>query len=134
MRRPEASHKVRSGRRSAAVGSGLVAKVTASPDAPLDKLLDLRGDLSRSIGGHSAAVVRLSSRVTAAPFDGDLPVELDERWTNGSGPPSTRWTTTCIGTGWSGRLPGPPDRTSTSCSTKARASGGGGPDRRGPRV
>lgn len=65
----------------AAVGSGMVARLPAFPDAPLNELLDLRSDLSGPLGRYRAAVVRLSSKITAGPFDADLPVELDDLWT-----------------------------------------------------
>lgn len=64
----------------AAVGSGLVARLPAFPSAPLDEILDLRSDLSGPLGRYRAAVVRLSARVTAGPFDTDLPLELDDLW------------------------------------------------------
>lgn len=64
----------------AAVGSGLVARLPAFPEAPLDELLDVRGDLAGPLGRYRAAVVRLSAQITARPFDDDLPAVLDDLW------------------------------------------------------
>lgn len=63
-----------------AVGSGLVARLPAFPDAPLDEILDLRGDLAAPLGRYRGAVVRLSDRLQAGPFDKDLPDEIDDLW------------------------------------------------------
>ena len=65
----------------AAVGSGLVARLPAFPDAPLDEILDLRDDLAGPLGRYRAAVVRLSDRLHAGPFDEDLSAEMDDLWT-----------------------------------------------------
>jgi len=65
----------------AAVGSGLVARLPAFPDAPLDELLDLRKDLAGPLGRYRAAVVGLADRLQAGPFDEDLSVEMDDLWT-----------------------------------------------------
>lgn len=64
----------------AAVGSGLVARLPAFPDAPLDELLDLRDDLTGPFGRYRAAVVRLTDRLHAGPFDDDLSAEMDDLW------------------------------------------------------
>lgn len=64
----------------AAVGSGLVARLPAFPDAPLDEILDLRGDLAAPLGRYRSAVVRLSDRLQAGPFDKDLSGEIDDLW------------------------------------------------------
>lgn len=64
----------------AAVGSGLIARLPAFPEAPLDELLDVRGDLAGPLGRYRAAVVRLSAQITAGPFDDDLPAVLDDLW------------------------------------------------------
>ncbi len=64
----------------AAVGSGLVARLPAFPGAPLDEILDLRGDLAGPLGRYRSAVVRLSERLQAGPFDKDLSDEIDDLW------------------------------------------------------
>ena len=64
----------------AAVGSGLVARLPAFPDAPLDEILDLRYDLAGPLGRYRAAVVRLSDRLHAGPFDEELSAEMDDLW------------------------------------------------------
>jgi hypothetical protein len=64
----------------AAVGSGLVARLPAFPDAPLDEILDLRSDLAGPLGRYRAAVVGLTDRLHAGPFDDDLPAEMDDLW------------------------------------------------------
>jgi hypothetical protein len=64
----------------AAVGSGLVARLPTFPNASLDELLDLRGDLAAPLGRYRSAVVRLSDRLQAGPFDKDLSDEMDDLW------------------------------------------------------
>ena len=64
----------------AAVGSGLVTRLPAFPGVPLDEILDLRGDLAAPLGRYRTAVVRLSDRLQAGPFDRDLPDEIDDLW------------------------------------------------------
>lgn len=64
----------------AAVGSGLIARLPAFPQAPLDEILDLRDDLARPLIRYRAAVVRLSDRLTAGPFEPDLADEIHDLW------------------------------------------------------
>lgn len=64
----------------AAVGSRLVARLPAFPGVPLDEILDLRCDLAAPLGRYRTAVVRLSDRLQAGPFDRDLPDEIDDLW------------------------------------------------------
>lgn len=58
----------------AAVGSGLIARLPAFPQAPMDELLDLRSDLTESLRRYRSAVVTLS-----AGLDPGLGSQVEER-------------------------------------------------------
>lgn len=60
---PDASGIKRAGQ--AAVGAGLVARLPAFPNAPMDELLDLRGDLIDALVRYRGAVYRLARDVPA---------------------------------------------------------------------
>jgi hypothetical protein len=64
----------------AAVGSGLIARLPAFPQAPIDELLDLRSDLSSSLTRYRSAVVRLSSQLQSRSFDPEVRAEIDDLW------------------------------------------------------
>jgi len=62
----------------AAVGSGLVARLPAFPQVPLNELLDLRRDLSDPLTRYRAAVSRLAGELTARSFDPEAVAEIDD--------------------------------------------------------
>ncbi len=64
----------------AAVGSGLIARLPAFPQAPLDELLDLRSDLGDPLVRYRRAVMRLASKLRSRAFDVEAAVELDDLW------------------------------------------------------
>ena len=64
----------------AAVGSGLVARLPAFPEAPLDELLDLRRDMSTPLTRYRRAVAGLADRLTFHAFDVESPAEIDDLW------------------------------------------------------
>lgn len=64
----------------AAVGSGLIARLPAFPQAPISEVLDLRADLANPLTKYRRAVVRLSKDMHAAPFDADMPDKIDDLW------------------------------------------------------
>jgi hypothetical protein len=66
----------------AAVGSGLIARLPAFPQAPLSELLDVRSDLSSSLARYRTATVRLSSQLQARSFDPEIRAEIDDLWIN----------------------------------------------------
>lgn len=65
--------------REAVVGSGLIARLPAFPQAPLDELLDLRADLGDPLVRYRSAVGRLSQTLTN-PFGSDVASMIDDIW------------------------------------------------------
>jgi hypothetical protein len=63
-----------------AVGSGLVARLPAFPDAPVDELLDLRSDLAGPLTRYRRAASSMATRLTARPFDREAAAEMDDLW------------------------------------------------------
>src|SRR2546421_3946093 len=66
--------------REAAVGSGLIARLPAFPQAPLDELLDLRSDLSGPLTRYRRAASTMATSLSARPFDRDAAAEIDDLW------------------------------------------------------
>ncbi|MEV0877860.1 hypothetical protein AB0I85_08500 [Micromonospora echinofusca] len=64
----------------AAVGSGLIARLPAFPQAPLDELLDLRSDLYAPLARYRAAVSGMATKLTVRGFDPDIAAEIDDLW------------------------------------------------------
>lgn len=63
----------------AAVGSGLVARLPAFPQAPMDELLDLRADLQDPLMRYRAAVISVSDDLPAA-LGSEGEQAVDEVW------------------------------------------------------
>lgn len=63
----------------AALGAGLVARLPAFPQAPMDELLDLRKDLAKPIKVYQGAVVRYS-RQLPQEIGPDLDFEIGQLW------------------------------------------------------
>src|SRR6266540_3766694 len=70
----------------AAVGSGLVARLPALPEAPVDELLDLRQDLGPPLTRYRAAVSRLADKLAFRAFDSEFAAEIDDLWTRDVAP------------------------------------------------
>jgi len=70
----------------ASVGAGLVARLPAFRQAPLDELLDLRRDLSSPLTRYRSAVSRLASHLTSHPFDRESSAEVDDLWVTEAAP------------------------------------------------
>lgn len=64
----------------AAVGSGLVARLPAFPQAPLDELLDLRRDLQDPLVRYRSAVTRLAADLRSRTYEAGTASELDDLW------------------------------------------------------
>ena len=64
---------------TAATGSGLISRLPAFPQAPMDELLDLRADLAGSLSRYRRAVSMLSAQLprTVGP---DLQGAIDDLW------------------------------------------------------
>lgn len=62
----------------ATVGSGLIGRLPAFRQAPIDELLDLRSDLRDPLVRYRAAVARLAALVTTPPFDIEIQAEVDD--------------------------------------------------------
>jgi hypothetical protein len=63
----------------AATGSGLVARLPAFPQAPMDELLDLRRDLKSPLVRYRAAVMRLSKDLPRL-VGPELEAHIDDLW------------------------------------------------------
>lgn len=63
----------------AAVGSGLVSRLPAFPDAPMDELLELRSDLTDPLTRYRAAALDLSSQLSPVLGD-ELEAQVDDLW------------------------------------------------------
>lgn len=64
----------------ALVGTGLISRLPAFPQAPLDELLDLRGDLAAPVVRYRAAVMEMGDALRSEVFDTDAPAEIDDLW------------------------------------------------------
>ncbi len=70
----------------AALGGGLIARLPALPNAPLDELLDLRDDLSGPRMRFRAAVSRLEEKFESQAFDDEFAAEIQATWTTDVAP------------------------------------------------
>jgi hypothetical protein len=66
----------------AAIGGGMIARLPAFPDTPLDELLDLRRDLDDPLARYRRSVAQMASTVRIRAFDPEMPAELDDIWRN----------------------------------------------------
>lgn len=64
----------------AAVGSGLVSRLPAFTAAPIDELLDLRGDLVAPLSRYRRAVSKMAEKLAYRAFDDESAVEIDDLW------------------------------------------------------
>lgn len=64
----------------AAVGSGMVARLPAFPQAPTDELLDLRKDLQDPLRRYRAATLKLSKQLLPGSVGAELEAQVDELW------------------------------------------------------
>lgn len=64
----------------ALVGTGLIARLPAFPQAPLDELLDLRGDLAAPLIRYRAAVMKMGDALRSEVLDPNAQVEIDDLW------------------------------------------------------
>jgi hypothetical protein len=65
--------------REAAMGAGLIARLPAFPQAPMDELLNLRRDLTAPLVRYRGAVVSFSKDLSSAPGR-DLEFEISQTW------------------------------------------------------
>ena len=63
----------------AAVGSGLISRLPAFPDAPMDELLELRSDLTNPLTRYRAAALDLSGQLSPVLGD-ELEAQVDDLW------------------------------------------------------
>lgn len=63
----------------AAVGSGLISRLPAFPDAPMDELLDLRSDLSPALTRYRASALDLSASLNPT-LGAELEAQVDDLW------------------------------------------------------
>ena len=64
----------------AELGAGLISRLPAFPQAPLDELVDLKADLADPLTRYRAAVLSLESRLGADNPTEQLDVEIDDIW------------------------------------------------------
>ena len=62
----------------AALGSGLIARLPAFPQAPLDEILTLRNDLTAPLSRYRKAIVKLSEKLTMRSVDPESAAEIDD--------------------------------------------------------
>lgn len=70
----------------AAVGTGLIARLPAFPQAPIDELLDLRSDLGAPLTRYRAKVSQLAGTIATRSLDPEYPAEVDDLWRNHAAP------------------------------------------------
>ncbi len=66
--------------KEARVGTGLIVRLPAFPDTPLDELLDLRGDLDKPLARYRREVNYLGRTLTRNPFGPAASAEVDDVW------------------------------------------------------
>ena len=66
----------------AVVGTGLIARLPAFPEAPLDELLTMRTELTGPLSRYRSAVMGMSSRLTSSALDTSLHAEVDDLWSS----------------------------------------------------
>jgi hypothetical protein len=77
--------------REAELGTGLIARLPAFPQLPLDELLDLKAELSSPLARYRAAVGRLERELSqedsfGAVARGDMDAEIAAVWRNDAAP------------------------------------------------
>jgi hypothetical protein len=65
--------------RTAAVGAGFVARLPAFEEAPMDELLDLRGEMTDPLTRYRGAVAAFAQQVPEV-MGSDLEAEVDQLW------------------------------------------------------
>jgi hypothetical protein len=68
--------------RRAELGAGMIARLPAFPQAPLDELLDVKEDFKAALARYRAAVRELEKLLGADIGAADLDAELDEIWSD----------------------------------------------------
>lgn len=64
---------------TAAVGSGLIARLPAFDQVPMDELLDLRGDLTVPLARYRKSTSELANRLIASPLDAvEVSADVDD--------------------------------------------------------
>lgn len=76
---PRQTHRLAS---EAAVGTGLIARLPAFPNVPMDELLSLRSDLDEPLSRYRMASQKLAGLLNAVSFSLDWRSEIDELWRN----------------------------------------------------
>ncbi|MFL6110594.1 MAG: hypothetical protein ACJ786_04490, partial [Catenulispora sp.] len=66
--------------RIAEIGAGMIARLPAFPDAPLDELLDVKRELHGALDRYRAVVSELEQLVQAGLGAVDMDSELDDLW------------------------------------------------------
>src|SRR5699024_8037510 len=66
--------------RRAAVGAGLVERLPAFPDAPMEHVLEARGELADGRARYRTSVKNLADQLQSSALDETLTSEIDELW------------------------------------------------------
>lgn len=72
--------------REAAVGTGLISRLPAFPEVPLDELLDLRIDLAEPLSRYRRAASTMGDALELDAFDEESGAEVDDLWRSSVAP------------------------------------------------
>lgn len=72
--------------REAAVGTGLISRLPAFPEVPLDELLDMRADLADPLSRYRRATSTMGDALELDAFDRESSAEIDDLWRSSVAP------------------------------------------------
>ncbi len=72
--------------REAAVGTGLISRLPAFPEVPLDELLDMRDDLVDPLSRYRRATSAMGDALELDAFDRESSAEIDDLWRSSVAP------------------------------------------------
>ena len=64
----------------AATGTGLVERLPAFPEAPMDTILEARSELAESLVRYRKRIIDLSAKLISGPLESALKTEVDDLW------------------------------------------------------
>jgi len=64
----------------AATGTGLMERLPAFPEAPMDAILKTRSELAESLVRYRKGVIDLSAKLISGPLESALQTEVDDLW------------------------------------------------------
>jgi hypothetical protein len=64
----------------AATGTGLVERLPAFPEAPMDAILQTRSDLAEPLVRYRKGIISLSAKLVSGPLESALKAEVDDLW------------------------------------------------------